>query len=81
MRNLTDKEKAILDYLETCYSGARMEDEESDSLDGVIAMTRIERAIAAFCSDPLLSPYSVFSEKFLENYFREQANVARLNKF
>lgn len=75
MRNLTDKEKAILDYLETCYSGARMGDESSDSLDGIIAMTRIERAIAAFCSDPLLSPYSVFNGKFLENYFKENTSI------
>ena len=75
MRNLTDKEKAILDYLETCYSGARMEDESNDSLDGIIAMTRIERAIVAFCSDLLLSPYSVFNGKFLENYFKENPSI------
>lgn len=76
MRDLTDNEKVILEYLETCYTGARMLDKEDESLNSFITMIRLERAIVAFNSDPLLSHYSVFNGKFLDNYFKENTSIS-----
>lgn len=50
---------AILEYLETSYSGAKM-------LDDIECMCRLSRAIAAFEADP---EEEIFTEDFKERYY------------
>lgn len=61
MVDLNIEEQKILDYLENSYTGARtMNDEERQ--------IRLARAIAAFKSDPMVTPTALFTPKFIDNY-------------
>lgn len=58
---MSEEELSIVDYLETCYVGAR-------AVDDVPCMVRISRALAAFKFDPLAAPEELFSQNFIEEY-------------
>lgn len=58
------QEKEILKYLEQSYSGAKMMDDESCQI-------RLARAIAAFNSDPEVSAFALFTNKFITEYCTE----------
>lgn len=56
---MNDQIKAIEEYLENSYSGAKM-------MDDVDAMCRISRAIAALKAD---TEMEIFTEEFKELYY------------
>jgi len=60
---LTEQEQKIVDYLETCYTGARMMDDD-------LYMVRLSRALAAFKANPLDPPESIFTERFIESSWK-----------
>lgn len=60
---MRDCEKEIIEYLEDCYTGAR-------AIDDIILMVRIQRAIAAFNSNPEDAPNTVFAPGFICRYER-----------
>ena len=62
---MTTDQKAIHDYLETSYSGAKMMGDEE-------TMLRIARAITAFKMDVEID---IFTEKALEKYMERETEV------
>lgn len=62
------QEKEILKYLEQSYSGAKMMDDESCQI-------RLARAIAAFNSDPEVSAFALFTNKFITEYCTEWGDI------
>jgi len=58
---MNGKEKEILEYLERCYDTAKYLYDSS-------SMIRINRAIAAFKTDPVDAPESIFTKEFLKSY-------------
>ena len=64
------QEKEILKYLEQSYSGAKMMNDESCQI-------RLARAIAAFNSDPEVSAFALFTNKFITEYCTEWGEVHR----
>lgn len=65
---MNETEKKILDYLENSYIGARTMDDESCQI-------RLARAIAAFKSDPEISAFALFTNKFITEYCTEWGEV------
>lgn len=61
---MNKREEEILEYLEQSYSGAKMMDDES-------CQVRLARAIAAFNSDPEVSAFALFTNKFITEYCTE----------
>ena len=61
---MSEQERKILEYLEQSYSGAKMMNDES-------CQVRLARAIAAFNSDPEVSVFALFTNKFITKYFTE----------
>lgn len=62
---MKDEQKAILDYLGTSYSGAKMMGDEE-------TMLRIARAIAAFKMD---TDVDIFEESAVEKYIEKETMV------
>ena len=56
--DMNEQEKEIMEYLEYNYCGAKMMNNESCEI-------RIARAIVAFKADPEVSPFVIFTEKFI----------------
>ena len=56
---LNDQERQILDYLENCYTGAKM-------VGDVSAMTRLARAIHSFLAEPEEDADAIFTPSFQE---------------
>lgn len=61
---MNKREEEILEYLEQSYSGAKMMDDES-------CQVRLARAIAAFNSNPEVSAFALFTNKFITEYCTE----------
>lgn len=64
---MNNEQKAILDYLETSYSGAKMMDDEE-------TMLRIARAVSAFKMD---TDVDIFTESAVEKYIERETEVKR----
>ena len=65
---MNKQEKEILKYLEQSYSGAKMMNDESCQI-------RLARAIAAFNSDPEVSAFALFTNKFITEYCTEWGDI------
>lgn len=61
---MNKQEEKILEYLEQSYSVAKMMDNESCQI-------RLARAIDAFNSDPEVSAFALFTNKFITKYCTE----------
>lgn len=62
---MTTDQEAILNYLETSYSGAKMKGDEE-------TMLRIARAITAFKMDVGID---IFTEEAVEKYIKRETEV------
>lgn len=51
----------IINFLEECYAGARMNDD-------IYMQVRLSRAIAGFISNPNVNADKVFTQEFIELY-------------
>ena len=65
---MSEQERKILEYLEQSYSGAKMMNDES-------CQVRLARAIAAFNSDPEVSAFALFTDKFITKYCTKWGEV------
>lgn len=58
---MSEEEKKILEFLEQSYNGSKDES----------CQVRLARAIAAFNSDPEVSAFALFTNKFITEYCTE----------
>ena len=72
-KEINEEEQAVLNYLENTFSGAKM-------VGDLIIMIRVERAIAAFMSNPFDSPYEIFTEQFINTIFETDCFAEHFNK-